>query len=68
MKEKVIRGIQLMVFTWSTLQHSGVPSHILKLNVGICVMLTRNLDVSAGLTNGAKLAVKSILPYAFQEM
>ncbi|CAN0280642.1 unnamed protein product, partial [Scytosiphon promiscuus] len=46
----------------STLQHSGVPSHVLNLKVGVCVMLTRNLDVSAGLTNGAKVIVKAILP------
>ena len=26
----------------STLQHSGVPFHVLKLEVGVCVMLTRN--------------------------
>ena len=49
----------------STLQHSGVLSHILKLNVGVCVMITtgRNLDVSAGLTNGVNVVVKSILPF-----
>ncbi|CAN0494970.1 unnamed protein product, partial [Laminaria digitata] len=32
----------------STLRHSGEPSHIIKWKVGVCVMLTRNLDVSAG--------------------
>lgn len=50
----------------STLQHSGVPSHVLNLKVGVCVMLTRNLDVSAGLTNGAKVIVKAILTYTLQ--
>lgn len=50
----------------STLQHSGVPPHILKLKVGVCVMLTRNLDVSAGLTNGAKVVVMTILPYTLK--
>ena len=50
----------------STLQRSGVPSHILKLKVAVCGMLTRNLDVSSDATNGAKVPVKSILPYTLQ--
>ena len=50
----------------STLQHSGVPSHSLKLKVGVCVLPTRNLDVTASLTHGAKVVVKSILPYTLQ--
>ncbi|CAN0514437.1 unnamed protein product, partial [Scytosiphon promiscuus] len=45
---------------------SGVPSHIIKLKVGVCVMLTRNLDVSAGLTNGAKVVIEGILPYTLK--
>lgn len=46
-----------------TRQQSGVMSHVLNLKLGVCVMRTRNLDVSSGLTNGAKVIVLNVTPY-----
>ncbi|CAH9123345.1 unnamed protein product [Cuscuta epithymum] len=39
---------------------SGVPSHELKLKVGVPVMLMRNIDHSAGLCNGTRLLVTKL--------
>ena len=49
-----------------TVHHSGVPSHTLRLKVGIVVMLTRNLDISQGLCNSSKLVVLDISRYTLR--
>lgn len=41
----------------NTLEMSGLPTHELKLKVGACVMLLRNLDPDNGLCNGSRLIV-----------
>lgn len=49
-----------------TVHHSGVPSHTLRLKVGIVIMLTRNLDISQGLCNSSKLVVLDISQYTLR--
>ena len=44
----------------NSLTPSGVPPHILLLNRGAIVMLLKNLDLKAGLTNGSRLIIKII--------
>jgi hypothetical protein len=39
------------------LEPSGFPKHELKLKIGCCVILLRNLDVEKGLCNGTKLTI-----------
>ncbi|XP_016206159.1 ATP-dependent DNA helicase PIF1-like [Arachis ipaensis] len=39
---------------------SGLPSHQLKLKVGVPVMLLRNIDQSNGLCNGTRLQVRRL--------
>lgn len=49
-----------------TVHHSGVPSHTLRLKVGIVIMLTRTLDISQGLCNSSKLVVLGISLYTLR--
>ncbi|XP_029146885.1 uncharacterized protein [Arachis hypogaea] len=44
----------------NTIKCSGVPNHVLKLKVGIPIMLLRNIDHSAGLSNGTRMVVTKL--------
>jgi hypothetical protein len=46
----------------NTLEPSGFPKHILRLKIGCCVILLRNLDVEKGLCNGTKMTVLKMSP------
>ncbi|PIA61372.1 hypothetical protein AQUCO_00300727v1, partial [Aquilegia coerulea] len=46
----------------NNLEVSGVPNHLLELNVGIPVMLIRNINPSKGLCNGTRLVVTGLEP------
>ncbi|XP_053202450.1 uncharacterized protein LOC128387301 [Panonychus citri] len=43
-----------------TLEISGLPSHKIKLKKGVVVILLRNLNLNAGLTNGTRLSVNEM--------
>ncbi|KAI3855648.1 hypothetical protein MKX03_030505 [Papaver bracteatum] len=45
---------------------SGVPNHVLRLKLHVPVMLTKNLNPSAGLCNGTRLIVTKITPRDIQ--
>lgn len=49
----------------NSLNHSGIPQHILKLKVGAIIMLMRNLNPPY-LCNGTKLIIKSIRKYVIE--
>ncbi|CAH9113026.1 unnamed protein product [Cuscuta europaea] len=44
----------------NSIKCSGVPSHELKLKVGVSVMLMRNIDHTVGLCNGTRLMVTKL--------
>ncbi|XP_053213896.1 ATP-dependent DNA helicase PIF1-like [Panonychus citri] len=43
-----------------TLEISGLPPHKIKLKKGVVVILLRNLNLNAGLTNGTRLSVNEM--------
>ncbi|XP_026428548.1 ATP-dependent DNA helicase PIF1-like [Papaver somniferum] len=45
---------------------SGVPNHVLRLKLNVPVMLTRNINPSAGLCNGTRLIVTRIMARTIQ--
>ncbi|XP_026398120.1 uncharacterized protein LOC113293890 [Papaver somniferum] len=45
---------------------SGVPNHVLRLKLNVPVMLTRNINPSAGLCNGTRLIVTRIMERTIQ--
>jgi hypothetical protein len=47
----------------NTITVSGLPPHILKLNVGAVIMLLRNIRPAAGLCNGTRLQVVRLDKY-----
>lgn len=49
----------------NSLNHSGIPQHILKLKVGAIIMLMRNLNPPY-LCNGTKLIIKSMRKYVIE--
>ncbi|CAB1111373.1 unnamed protein product [Ectocarpus sp. CCAP 1310/34] len=45
---------------------SGIPSHEIKLKVGVVVRLCRNMSIDARLTNGTKVVVQEIQSYTLR--
>ncbi|XP_017250804.1 uncharacterized protein LOC108221436 [Daucus carota subsp. sativus] len=50
----------------NSLNVPGLPSHELKLKVGVVVMLMRNLNQTLGLCNGTRMMVTKLLPQCVQ--
>ncbi|XP_017227517.2 uncharacterized protein LOC108203256 [Daucus carota subsp. sativus] len=50
----------------NSLNVHGLPSHELKLKVGVVVMLMRNLNQTLGLCNGTRMMVTKLLPQCVQ--
>lgn len=50
----------------NSLNVPGLPSHALKLKVGVAVMLTRNLNQTLGLCNGTRMMVTKCLPQSVE--
>ena len=50
----------------NTLQPNGMPRHTIKLNVGVPIILLRNVSRSAGLMNSTQLVVTACLRYSVQ--
>lgn len=44
----------------------GLPSHELKLKIGVVVMLMRNLNQTLGLYNGTRMMVTKLLPHCVE--
>ncbi|XP_026434765.1 uncharacterized protein LOC113332439 [Papaver somniferum] len=47
---------------------SGVPNHVLRLKLNVPIMLTRNINPSAGLCNGTRLIVTKICATTIQAL
>ena len=43
---------------FNSLNSGGIPPHILNLKKGCIIMLLKNLDIQAGLSNGTRLILK----------
>ena len=50
----------------NTITASGLPSHKLRLKVGVLVMLLRNIDTRYGLCNGTRLVITMMGRYVIE--
>lgn len=50
----------------NTLEFSGMPSHTLRLKVGMPIILLRNMNASRGMMNGTRLVVEAFRKHSIQ--
>ena len=59
-------AIKFPIDLLNSLETSGSPAHKIKLKLGCSIILIRNLNSSAGLSNGTKLIVTKLMPHLIE--